>query len=336
MLALLLTVALAFAEADVQTDVSPADPPPPPPAAPLSLEEAWAVLPAQDLLHEGIERRLKGDREGSRQRFEALLNRDELPALATYHVAVNDEIEERYFEALQGYEAVIAGWPDDPLVRDARFRRAVVLEDLGMARDAARQVKQLQRSEEFDQTDGLAMALVRGSAELRAGKGRGARRIGAALAELEGSDRLAWARARARMALASQQLDQAAKVAVVNDKRARDRLERRVGHLEAAMEEVTRIASLGEPEYALNGLLALGDGFMRLYDDILASADPPGLSPEQLTIFREELVQSSDVVRVRAWKLYDEGVTLAARVQWQGKVAEQLRARREAAAAKAP
>lgn len=315
MLVLLLTLTIARAE---------------------TLLEAWSVLPPQELLHQGIERRLLGDRQGSRQRFEALLERDELPALATYHIAVNDEIEENYMAALQGYEAVIAGWPTDPLVKDASFRRAVVLEDLGLAKEAARQVRQLERSQDFDEGDRLAMALVRGSAELQAGKARGGRRIEEALAALEGEDSLAWARARARMALAEEELRQAARVEVVNDKRARKRLVERVQRLEAATDEVTQIARLGEPEYALNGLLALGDAFMRLYDDLLASADPPGLSPEQLRLFREELVQSSDVVRVRAWRLYDEGVVLAARVQWQGQVAQELMERRQAAAAAAP
>lgn len=319
MLALLLTLLLTLPTARAET-----------------LEQSWSVLPPQELLHQGIERRLLGDRQGSRQRFEALLERDELPALATYHLAVNDEIEERYLEALQGYEAVIAGWPSDPLVKDARFRRAVVLEDLGMAKDAARQVKQLERSEDFDEADRLAMALVRGSAELQAGKRRGGKRIEQALAALEGQEALSWARARARMALAEEELRQAARVEIVNDKRARKRLVERVARLEAAMAEVTQIARLGEPEYALNGLMALGDAFMQLYDDLLASEDPPGLSAEQRRIFREQLVESSDAVRVRAWRLYDEGVVLAARVQWQGQVAQELLERRQAAAAAAP
>lgn len=319
MLALLLTLLLTLPTARAET-----------------LEQSWSVLPPQELLHQGIERRLLGDRQGSRQRFEALLERDELPALATYHLAVNDEIEERYLEALQGYEAVIAGWPSDPLVKDARFRRAVVLEDLGLAKDAARQVKQLERSEDFDEADRLAMALVRGSAELQAGKRRGGKRIEQALAALEGQEALSWARARARMALAEEELRQAARVEIVNDKRARKRLVERVARLEAAMAEVTQIARLGEPEYALNGLMALGDAFMQLYDDLLASEDPPGLSAEQRRIFREQLVESSDAVRVRAWRLYDEGVVLAARVQWQGQVAQELLERRQAAAAAAP
>lgn len=138
------------------------------------------------------------------------------------------------------------------------------------------------------------------------------------------------------MALAEEELRQAARVEIVNDKRARKRLVERVARLEAAMAEVTQIARLGEPEYALNGLMALGDAFMQLYDDLLASEDPPGLSAEQRRIFREQLVESSDAVRVRAWRLYDEGVVLAARVQWQGQVAQELLERRQAAAAAAP
>lgn len=300
-------------------------------AATDDLVESWAALSDEDLLQQAIDHRSVGDFEGARARLLLLEQRQTAPALALYHLAICDELEEDYAAAQAGYETIVLTWPDLPLARDARYRRAIVLEDMGRHREAVREIRVLQRRGDWEQRDAMSMELVRGAAELRGGhRRRGIRRVQRALDALEGSDALTWARARARMALTRTLLDAAAKVEIRNDRKAARRLTRRVELLTAAQDQVIAIARLGEPEYALDGLLALGDAFLLLHDDMLAAAPPRSLTPEQVEIFNEELRQRVDVLQVKAYRFYDEGVSLARRLRWQGSVAEELAQRRDA------
>lgn len=330
----LLLLALAF-DAAADTPVGSGlveDAAPAPEAGPVMAElaRAWGAMDAERLLEEAIDRRARGDRQGARERLLVLQGRGEWLPAVRYQLAVTDELEERYEEAARGYREVLTAWPDEPIARDARFRLAVVLEDLGQAREAAAEARRLAREGDLDERDRLALELVRGAAELDAGQARGGRRIERAEARLAGGEELGWARARARLAVARAAVREAARVRIVNNGKAGARLEARVALLSAAMDEVMAIARLNEPEPALHGLLLLGDAFAALHRDLLASPDPPGLSADQLAIFRTELAKSSEPVRRRARALYDEGVALAVRTGWEGAVAGTLRERRAA------
>lgn len=300
-------------------------------APPARLPEVWAAMPPDDLLQAAIDRRALGDLDGARQRLQVLDEGGALPALAGYHLAVCDELEEDYVGALAGYTTLIDRWPDLPLADDARYRRAVVLEDLGEHKQAVAQVRELLRRGAWDDQDRASLALIRGAAELDAGRhAAGARRVQRELAALEGTQDLSWARARARLALTRALLDQARDVGIVNDGRARKRLVARVALLDQAMDQVIAIGRLGEPEAALAGLLALGDAYRALHADLLSAPPPRGLTEEQVAIFRQELDQQVDVLQVKAWRFYDEGVSLATRLQWQGRIAQELKERRAA------
>jgi len=294
--------------------------------------EAWAALPAQELLDAAIEHRSLGDVAGARARLQSLQARGELPVLVRYHLAVCEEVEERYLEARDGYQALIDAFPDEPLANDARYRLAIVLEDLGEHKQADRVVKALQRGgRSWKERDRLSIALVRGSSELQSGRaGKGIRRIQDALAPLEGTDQITWARARGRLALAQALLDQAAQVEMTNGGQAKKALVARVSLLQQAMDQVIAISQLKEPEFALAGLLALGDGYASLHHDLIAAPPPRGLDADQLAIFDQELRQQIDILQVKAWRLYDQGVSLATRMRWQGHVALDLRQRRDA------
>ena len=299
------------------------------PEPPVSLPEVWAGMSPDALLQAAIDRRALGDVDGARERLQVLDEGGALPALAAYHLAVCDEIEEDYVDALAGYTTLIDRWPDLPLADDARFRRAVVLEDLGEHKQAVLQVRELERRNAWDARNRQSLALIRGAAELDAGRLRaGARRIQRELTALDGTDELTWARARAHLASSRALLLQAADIGIVNDGRARKRLVARVALLDQAMDQVITIGRLGEPEAALAGLLALGDAYQALHADLLAAPPPAGLSEEQVAIFREELAKQVDVLQVKAWRFYDEGVSLATRLQWQGHIAQELKARR--------
>ncbi len=298
---------------------------------PLTLEEVWAGLPDEQLLQQAIDRRALGDIEGARGRLRVLDERGTLPALSLYHLAICDELEEDYAAAQAGYQTITLAWPHLPLARDARYRRAIVLEDMDLHREASKEIKLLEKAGGWEPTDAMSMELVRGAAEVRAGRTRrGVRRIQRVLDQLEGSDQLTWARARARMALAEAQLEAAREVAIRNDRKAARRLERRAHLLTAAQDQVIAIARLGEPEYALQGLLALGDGFLALHDDLLAAPPPSRLTEDQVEVYKRSLREQVDVLEVKAWRFYDEGVGLATRLRWQGSIAEQLAARRDA------
>ena len=57
----------------------------------------------------------------------------------------------------------------------------------------------------------------------------------------------------------------------------------------AAEQQVIAIARLGEPEYALAGLVMLGDAYIMLHDDMLAAPVPRRLSDEEEVLYRAEL-----------------------------------------------
>ena len=156
------------------------------------------------------------------------------------------------------------------------------------------------------------------------------RRIEAALAEAEGRDDLPWMRAKGHTALARYLLDEAGGVPMVNTRKAAKNLKKRTGAMSAAERHVIAVAQLGEAEYALEGLMLLGDAYLALHDDLLAAPVPRSLTVEQAEIYREELNGKVAVLKRKAWRYYDEGVTVAVRTRWQGRIATDLRARREA------
>ena len=311
-----------------EAEVAP--PTPPEPAPPARLEDVWAQQGTEVVLEDAVERRGLGDFQGADQRLAWLL--ETAPGVeSTYHAAVSAELQERYDEALVGYDAVLSSWPDDARAVDAGFRRALVLEDLGRHQDALRQVRDIQRTGNWSERDALSLSLARGVNELGQGRTRrGLKRLDRALTATEGSDDLTWMRAKARAALTDHLLTTAARIQMVHGRRARRNLEARAGNISAAERQVIAIANLGEAEYALAGLELLGDAYLALHDDLRALPPPSGLSAAQAGTYRAELEQKTAVLRRKAWRYYDEGVKLATRTEWQGAISDRLRARRQA------
>jgi hypothetical protein len=311
---------------------APAPVPAPVPAAPppRTLEEVWADQGPSEVLVEAIERRTRGDFDNAEARLQ-WLDANHPSALVTYQSAVTAELSEEHETALLGYDEVLARHGDDDVAQDAAFRRALVLEDLGRHRDATQQVKRLQRSGHWSEPDHLSLELARGVNELGQGRTRrGLRRIGRSLAVLDGSKDVAWMQAKARAALARHLLDEAAIIPMVNGRKAVKNLQIRASAISEAEHQIIAVATLGEPEYSLVGLELLGDGYMALHDDLLAAPVPKELTSDQADIFREALAERAGVLARKAWRYYDQGVSLAARTQWRGAISERLRARRDA------
>ena len=67
----------------------------------------------------------------------------------------------------------------------------------------------------------------------------------------------------------------------------------------------------------------------------LASPPPRGLTAEQVDLYQKTLIERAAVLREKAWRFYDEGVSFAVRVQWHGEITERMKRRRDALAIEA-
>ena len=247
-----------------------------------------------------------------------------------YQQGVLAEVTEQWPDAIAAYEDVAVRWPDSASAQDARFRRAYCLEELGEHKAATLAVKQLQRDGDWSLDDDRTMSLQRGITELRAGKTRrGIRRILKALDS--GSDDRTWIRAKARLALVRAQLATAAKITLKGDKKAARRLIKRAKLLEAGEKQAIVMFKLNEPEFALEGLLLLGDGYIALFDALIAA--PPPRKVKDTEAFVMTVRQRGAILRTKALARYDEGVRVAARTQWVGSVTQRLTTKRDALAA---
>ena len=335
MLALLLLIGLvhpSFAQDPAPApEATVSDPPAE--EAPMSLEQVWASLPAQTLLDEAITHREQGDWSGAEQRLDALLKRGEGGATAAYQRAILDELRERYPEALARYAQIGVDFPTSPEAVDARFRAALVNNDMGRPQDALTTMNALRKEGHWEGKDALSLDLERGIAEVGLGKTRrGVRHIERALAELQSGDSARWMQARARDALLQVQLAEADALSLENPKKQKKVLLARRALITEADQQRSAIVALGEPEYALDALLRIGDSALLLYRDVLSAPAPKGVAgdPETEALYRSMVATEGERFRAVAFQYYDAGALLADRVSWQGKSADQLRQKRDA------
>lgn len=334
MIALALLVSLAVAQDPAPMAPLPAEEAPvaveTPLPAPQSLEEQWAAAGPEAVLEDAVQRRTLGDFEGADARLGWLRATHDSGA-ARYHHAVSLELQERYGEAEALYATVPASFPAAPEARDARFRRALCLEDLDRPKEALELVRALQKEGGWSDRDRVTLDLERGVTLLRRGKTRrGLKRITAALVEAESIDGITWMRAKAHTALARHLLSEAAGIRQRNGGKAAKKLKARSGNILDAEQQVISVARLGETEYALEGLLLLGDAYLAFYDDLLAVPPPRSLTDEQEALYTEALQDKVSTLKAKAYRYYDEGVALAVRTRWQGSLTDDLKARRAA------
>ena len=88
--------------------------------------------------------------------------------------------------------------------------------------------------------------------------------------------------------------------------------------------------NLNEPEFALEGLLLLGDGYVALYDALIAA--PPPRKVKDTQAFVRAVEKRGKILLTKALARYDEGVRVAARTQWVGSVTQRLTEKRDALA----
>jgi len=306
--------------------------------APVVLSEAeiWATLSPQDVLAEAVARRRVGDYVSAQRRLDHLTERAVLLPEAAYHRAILAEVQEDISSAEAGYRKVMETWPASPVAPDAAFRRAYCLEDLGEHRAALVAIKQLQRDGAWDEFDARTMALQRGIVEIRGGmKRRGIRRILKALDTVDPGNDQKWIRAKARLALIRVQVETARGIQLVGSKKAARRLKQRSSLMGAAEAQAIALFRLDEPEFALEALLLLGDAHMDLYQAMVEYPPPRSIPADFHAGYRAKVRTKSAILIVKAHTRYEEGVRLAARTQWQGKVTKVLKERRDATAPEA-
>jgi len=240
-----------------------------------------------------------------------------------YQSGVLLEVTEQWKKAAAAYEAVHAGWPDTPSAVDAQFRRAYCLEETGDHKASIRVVRSLQRRGQWSAADQASMSLQRGITETRAGRTRrGIRRILKTLDSTQ-MDRT-WIQAKARLALVRAQTEAAETMVLKGNRKAARRLKRRSALIASAEKQAIAMFNLGEPEFALEGLLLLGDAYLALYEDMLEYPPPRSVPKDQREAYREAVGKKAEILRAKAHARYDEGVRVAARTQWVGSVTQRL------------
>lgn len=311
------------AAAPVDTDAPDAGPG-------ASAAEAPPLRDPLDVIDEAIAVRRAGDPDAARSLLVAV--EPFVPAGRRswwlYQRGICEEMARRPAEAEAFYRQVLA--EDGAAALDARFRLALVLEDQGRDAEALEEALALAKRRGLDERDAVTVALQRGVAEVNVGRvARGVRRIQRALAEVEGGETHRYMRAKARYTLARALLAEADALELDGaERRVVRRLEARAERILAAEKQIVAIAALEEPEWILAGLVALGDSYAALADDLAAAPVPRRLDEDQAVYYRSEVQKRAEVARTKAFGAWDHGVALATRIGWESPRVDTLKARR--------
>lgn len=300
-----------------------------PTPAEVPLIAAPSATPAS-LIDEAVALRQRGETASARElllTLEPLITPD-LMAVYLYQRGICEELLWQPDAARVLYERVIAIGGDVAL--DAHFRRALVLEDLGMPEAAYEEIRTVDRARGLSEDDDLTIALQRGIAEVALGRDRvGIRRIQRALDATEGGDSHRYLRAKGRYTLASALLDEADALALTGpEKRVVKRLKGRAERIQAAEQQIIALSALQEPEWVLASLIRLGDSYATLARDLPDSTAPKRLSEAEVVVYRNALVDKAGNVKTKAFHAYDSGVSLATRLAWESPRVATLKQRR--------
>lgn len=284
-----------------------------------------------DLVHAAVARMRDGDYVGTRLLLERAGERDATVAVeVAYQLANVTALERDYAGAREAFRAIVTDHGASHRGDDARFRVAELTGVLGDPVAALAGLEALEPWKRFDAADRAKIELNHGVFTLDAGQAKKARkRLSKALSRTEPGT-VSYYEAKAWAALARERLDRADAVRFTGSQRKlRKRLQQRqalVLHGEAAVRQTIELA---EPEWMLDGLIRVAASYERFGDDLLATADPDGLTEDQLTIYRDSLRDEVDPVWIRALAYLDEGVSMAERLQHRGRRVDQIRQERD-------
>jgi hypothetical protein len=299
--------------------------------APPALQDVWAEQQPYRLRNEAIFRLESGDYVGAVDRFELLSARGELGAEPEYYLGLCAELQRDFASAVERYTRVVEQWPDAEQAKNARFRRALCLEDLGRHDESVADVEVLSAMGAWSAADRAALDMeiaFNRYEERRSGKNE--RRLDEAIRAGADADANAWLRAKAIDARVDGRLDEADRLVLSGNQRAQRRLRERADLIAASERDIETIARLDEPEFVLRSMTRLGDAYVSLHDAMLAARPPRRFGPDKRAIYAAEVRERSAVLVEKAWDYYDDGLQCALRVQWEGPETEVLRARRDA------
>ncbi len=204
-------------------------------------------------------------------------------------------------------------------VTEARFRLALVLEDLGDGHGALQQMVILHKNEGWDVDDGIAVNLESAIAQVAAGHRRvGLKNLDTALVVAQSWNKHSWLRAKARYVQIDQALADAEKAKVRGTGSHEAKVVKlRVAALADAQQAMLPLIADNEPEWILRGLYRLGTAYETLGDELVAARAPASLTAAQQVIYRQQVSAQRDKLRVDASHVYDQGVQLSLRVQFE-------------------
>jgi hypothetical protein len=323
------------------------------PGTPVGIAEA-GNYDAMAVIDQAIERRLAGDLAGGRRLLDEAEPHVE-PAERAWFLYQRGIFKELawdatgaradYEAAIQLFEHPAGGGPGGATggatAADARFRLALVLEDLGLPAEALAQMRTLSKLRGLDDDDALTVSLqeaISRAGAARPGSGRARRAISKLLdvvAEADAAGGHSWLRAKGRYTVARGLFDEGTGIALDgSEKRIVARLEDRVEHIKLAEQQIVLVIGirgpLPEPEWIVRSLLDLGDAWAALADALQGIREPSGLTPAELAGYRAGLGERATNLRRRAWEAFDQGVEVAARLQFESPWVGRLRDRRDA------
>ena len=243
---------------------------------------------------------------------------DDDRALYLFQRGICEELTWHLEPARAFYDQVIALGPS-PVQLDAHFRRALVLEDMGEDEAAFADLVYIDHQRGLEESGELTLALQRGISELAIGRrNAGIRRIEAALEDGAHNGSITYMRAKAQYALIEARLQEANELPLKGSQRHVVRnLAKRAERIEAAQNAIIELTQLQEPEWVLASLIALGDAYALVGDDLLGAPFPHGLNAIQARVYEVELGKKVQNVRNKALHCYQQGVALAERLQWE-------------------
>lgn len=281
------------------------------------VETGEATLDIDRHVEHAIEVRRSGDLAGAAALLDALDGKVPAPRRPwwLYQRGITAELAGDLERARDLYREAIVLTGDDVLASaDARFRLAGVLEELGDATGALREVEALEGLRGLPPADALSVALQAGIAGVAAGERRAIGDLEAALGEAEAAGSHPWLRAKARYVIARALLDEAdATLLVGGERKVVRRLTARAEAVAAAEQQVLAVIQVGEVEWILAALLRLGDSYRALGDALVAAPVPRRLEPAEAEVYRAEVASRAENVRRKARHAWSQGVELAAR-----------------------
>jgi hypothetical protein len=99
--------------------------------------------------------------------------------------------------------------------------------------------------------------------------------------------------------------------------------------MQAAEAQIERAIYLEEPEWILRSLLDLGDAYANLGDALVDAPVPRRLDPGAAAAYQMGVGKLARNAGEKAWHWYDQGVSIALRLQFESPLVGTLRQRRD-------